>query len=82
MNEYQYPQAGQSQYGDAPSAGSPISGTSADPVRTDINTRSDLMRVLSRLEQMERELSRAKHRIQQLETAIGLIEQRVNSRLN
>lgn len=82
MNEYQYPQAGLSQYGDAPSAGSPISGTSADLTRTDINTRSDLMRVLSRLEQLERELSRAKHRIQQLETHIGLIDQRINSRLN
>ena len=77
----QYQQQGNI-YGDAPETGSPISGTSADVTRTDILARSDMMRVLSRLEQMERELSRAKHRIQQLETAIGLIEQRVNSRLS
>ena len=74
----QYQQQG-TIYGDAPNTGSPISGTSAAP--TD-NSRTDLMRVLSRLEMLERDLSRAKHRIQQLETAIGLIEQRVNSRLS
>ena len=77
----QYQQQGNI-YGDAPEAGSPISGTSADAQRTDANTRSDMMRVLSRLEILERDLSRARHRIQQLETAIGLIEQRVNSRLS
>jgi hypothetical protein len=77
----QYQQQG-TIYGDAPATGSPISGTSADVSRTDANTRSDLMRVMSRLEILERDLSRARHRIQQLETARGLIEQRVNSRLN
>jgi CII-binding regulator of phage lambda lysogenization HflD len=77
----QYQQQG-TIYGDAPETGSPISGTSADVTRTDANTRSDIMRVMSRLEILERDLSRAKHRIQQLETAIGLIEQRVNSRLS
>ena len=82
MNEYQYPQQGLTQYGDAPEVGSPISGTSADVTRTDANSRSDILRVLSRLEILERDLSRARHRIQQLETAIGLIEQRVNSRLS
>jgi CII-binding regulator of phage lambda lysogenization HflD len=82
MNEYQYPQQGLTQYGEAPNTNSPISGTSADVTRTDANARSEILRVLSRLEILERDLSRAKHRIQQLETAIGLIEQRVNSRLN
>jgi hypothetical protein len=76
----QYQQQG-TIYGDAPETGSPISGTSANTPRDD-NTRSDMMRVLSRLDVLERDLSRARHRIQQLETAIGLIEQRVNSRLN
>ena len=74
----QYQQQG-TIYGDAPNTGSPISGTSAAP--TD-NTRGELQRVFSRLDVLERDLSRAKHRIQQLETAIGLIEQRVNSRLS
>ena len=81
MNEYQYPQQGLTQYGEAPNTNSPISGTSANTPRDD-NTRSEILRVLSRLEILERDLSRARHRIQQLETAIGLIEQRVNSRLN
>jgi hypothetical protein len=77
----QYQQQG-TIYSDAPETGSPISGTSADVSRTDTNTRSEILRVMSRLEILERDLSRARHRIQQLETAIGLIEQRVNSRLN
>jgi hypothetical protein len=75
----QYQQQG-TIYGDAPSTGSPISGgTGAIPADT---SRTDLLRVLSRLDILERDLSRARHRIQQLETAIGLIEQRVNSRLS
>jgi len=76
----QYQQQG-TIYGDAPSTGSPISG-GTDTARTDANARSDMMRIMSRLEMVERDLSRARHRIQQLETAIGLIEQRVNSRLS
>lgn len=79
MNIQQYLQPGASQYGEAPSTGSPIPGT---PQAADPQDRSDLARVLSRLVLLERDLSRARHRIQQLETSIGLIEQRINSRLS
>ncbi len=70
------------QYNFNPDSTSPV-GSSTSAVARDraLDVRGDLARVLSRLEILERDLSRARNHIKQLETRCGLLEQRINSRL-